>query len=224
VRRRATNEGRIEFETEDGLTLEGEVRMPDGTARGSAVICHPLPTAGGSKDHPLLWAIRSELAHRGFAVLAFNFRGVMGSEGEFGSGVAEVMDVRAAITAAQAQPFPLFVAGWSFGAHVALREAVDDERVGALALVGLPLAHIERAVGEDPLPELPGLEGVERFTRPVLLLSGEADQYSPSSLLRGLAERLDDAIVEIVPGADHYFSKREGEAARIVGEFAERVT
>jgi uncharacterized protein len=197
--------------------------MPEGMARGSAVICHPLPTRGGSKDHPLLWAIRSELAHRGFAVLAFNFRGVMGSEGRFGGGVGEVLDVRAAIAVASTQPGPVFVAGWSFGAHVALREAVDDDRVGALAGVGLPLARIEPAPGAEALPGLPPLEGVETLARPVLLLSGELDRFSPTADVRSLGERLPDATVRIVPGANHYFSKREREAASIVGEFAERL-
>ena len=36
-------------------------------------------------------AIRADLAHRGFAVLSFNFRGTMGSEGGYGLGVDEVL-------------------------------------------------------------------------------------------------------------------------------------
>ena len=60
----------VRFRTEDGVELEGEIHHPEGEPRGSAVICHPVPTAGGSKDHPLLWAIRGELTRRGFLVLA----------------------------------------------------------------------------------------------------------------------------------------------------------
>jgi alpha/beta superfamily hydrolase len=67
----------IRFPTEDGVSLEGELRMTEGRARGSAVICHAHPKHGGSKDHPILWAVRNELAHRGFAVLSFNFRGTV---------------------------------------------------------------------------------------------------------------------------------------------------
>src|SRR5438067_12841159 len=88
---------RVVCRTSDGLSLEGEVRMPEGVVRASAVICHPHPLGGGSKDHPILWAIRNELSRRGFGVLSFNFRGVIGSEGSFGGGDAEVQDVRAAI-------------------------------------------------------------------------------------------------------------------------------
>ncbi|MGH2589325.1 MAG: hypothetical protein ACRDGW_00840, partial [Actinomycetota bacterium] len=62
----------VRFATKDGLSLEGELRMPEpgGKPLGTAVICHAHPRHGGSKDHPLLWAVRNELAHRGFAVLA----------------------------------------------------------------------------------------------------------------------------------------------------------
>ena len=52
----------VTFTTEDGIRLEGELRMPDSASRGVAVICHPHPRHGGSKDHPLLWAIRNDLA------------------------------------------------------------------------------------------------------------------------------------------------------------------
>src|SRR6059036_2496683 len=88
----------VRIRTQDGLRLEGELRLPDGPPVGGAVLCHPHPLHGGSKDHPLLWAIRIALARRGLAVLSFNFRGVMGSEGVHGGGVTEVLDARAAVT------------------------------------------------------------------------------------------------------------------------------
>lgn len=210
----------ITFETEDGLKLEGEVHVPDQTPIGSAVICHPHPQYGGSKDHPLLWAIRIELAGRGLAILSFNFRGVMGSEGSYGGGVQELKDVRAALTRARQEVHgPTFVCGWSFGAHVALRTALDDERVAALALVALPL-H-ESTPDLPALPELPGPEVLREFGRPVLLLAGDSDPYCPVPELLVMAGRLPRSTVEIVSGADHYFGKREREAGRIVGAFAE---
>ena len=46
----------VTFTTDDGVRLEGELRLPDGGPRGSAVLCHPHPKHGGSKDHPILWA------------------------------------------------------------------------------------------------------------------------------------------------------------------------
>jgi uncharacterized protein len=208
---------RITFEAEDGVVLEGEIRLPDGPPRAPSVICHPHPEFGGSKDHPLLWAIRNELASRGFAVLSFNFRGVMGSGGHYGRGVDETKDVRAAVERVlQEVDGPVFACGWSFGAHTALREAIDDERVGSLALIALPLGETSTAV-----PDLPGRDRLRGFDRPVLLIAGEADPFCPVPELKGLGRRLPRATVEIVPGTDHFFWKREREVARIVADFAE---
>jgi len=52
----------VRFTTEDGVSLEGELRVDVPEPVGSAAICHPHPQHGGSKDHPILWAIRNDLA------------------------------------------------------------------------------------------------------------------------------------------------------------------
>jgi uncharacterized protein len=210
----------IRFSTADHLTLEGELRLPDGAPAGTAILCHPHPLRGGSKDHPVLWALRAELSRRGFVVLGFNFRGVMGSEGRYGGGVDEVKDVRAAIDRVrQAGPPPTFVVGWSFGAHVALRAAPDDVRIGALALVSLPLAQ-PVDLGLPELPPLPTEDALGAFQRPVLLIAGESDPFCPVPELEAFARNLPDATVRVVPGTDHYFGRREREMAAVAGGFA----
>jgi alpha/beta superfamily hydrolase len=210
----------IRILTSDGLSLQAELRMPDGPPVGAAVLCHAHPLYGGSKDHPLLWAIRIALARRGFAVMAFNFRGIMGSQGTHAGGVGEIEDVRAAITEATARaPGVVFVCGWSFGAHVALREAFEDERVDAMSLIGFPLAPVGSV-----LPPLPSPDRLRDFVRPVLLVAGDADQYCPRRPLEDLAAALGDARVQILPGTDHYFGKREREVAELVAAFAAEAT
>lgn len=150
-------------------------------------------------------------------MLSFNFRGVMRSGGSFSAGHGEVRDAAAAITRArEAAEGPTLVCGWSFGANVALREAVQDERVAALALVGLPLG--ESAVD---LPDLSGPSELRAFEKPVLLASGQGDTISPRPELETLARRLSRAEVAILAGTDHFFWHREL-AARI-GDFADQV-
>lgn len=208
----------LRFATEDGVSLEGELRRPEAGPRGSAVICHAHPRHGGSKDHPILWAIRNELARRGLVVLAFNFRGTMRSAGTHGGGRSETKDVAAAIGRVREETEdPTVVVGWSFGANVALREALEDERVASLALVGLPLEH------ELDIPELPSPSELRLFRRPVLLLAGEHDEYAPQPRVRELAAWFADAEVVIVPGTDHYLWRHERDAAETVGAFAERL-
>jgi alpha/beta superfamily hydrolase len=207
----------VRFPTDDGVSLEGELRMPESEARGSAVVCHAHPRHGGTKDHPVLWAVRNELAARGFAVLSFNFRGTMRSGGTHGAGRTEVRDVAAAIgRAREAADGPTVVCGWSFGANVALREALDDGRVAALALIGLPLRH------DVDLPPTPPAAELRLLRRPVLLLAGEHDAYAPLADLEALRDGIAGAEVAIVPGTDHYLWRHERTAASLVGEFVER--
>ena len=203
------------FRTDDGIRLEGELRMPDGEPRGSAVICHAHPRHGGSKDHPVLWAVRNELAgKRGFATLVFNFRGTMGSGGSYGGGLDELADVRAAVGAIREHADgPTLAFGWSFGASVALREAFEDRRVAALALFGIPLRP-----NDLQLPPLPDHRELRLLDRPILLLTGAHDEYCPADELRTYGA--DVAEVVIIEGTDHYLGRHEREAAAIVGDFA----
>ena len=209
----------VTFATEDGVRLEGELRMPDEPPRGSAVICHAHPRHGGSKDHPVLWWVRNELAgKRGLAALVFNFRGTMGSAGTYGGGRDELRDVRAAIGLVRERAAgPTLVFGWSFGASVALREAFDDERVGALALFGIPLRP-----NDLELPPMPAASELRLLKRPLMFLAGANDEYCPADELRAYGEGV--AEVVIIDGTDHYLWSREREAAAIVGDFADRLT
>ena len=208
----------VTFSTEDAVRLEGEIRLPEGAPRASAVVCHPHPGHGGSKDHPILWAVRNELAQRGLAVLAFNFRGVMGSEGTYGGGHTEVRDARAAIGRIReaAPDLPTVVCGWSFGASVALREALDDDRVAALTLIGLPLAP-----GDVELPALPEATELGALRAPALLLAGERDEFCPTAQLRAFGDRFRAARVEILADTDHFLWRHERAAAALIGEFVD---
>jgi alpha/beta superfamily hydrolase len=212
----------VTFTTDDAARLEGELRMPEGDARGTAVLCHPHPRHGGSKDHPLLWAIRNDLAAtRHLAVLAFNFRGVMGSGGTYGGGRDELRDVAAAIRTVRervAPDLPTALVGWSFGANVAVRAAIDDQRVAALALIGLPLVPNDLS-----LPPLPDATDLRALRRPVLLLAGAHDTFAPPAEVESYAAAFPTATARIVAGTDHYFWRREREAAAIVGAFVQGV-
>jgi alpha/beta superfamily hydrolase len=206
----------IRFSTEDHVSLEGDLRLPQGEPVAGAVVCHAHPRHGGSRDHPILWAIRADLSARGFVVLGFDFRGVMRSGGAYGAGRTETRDVAAAIDrVCQDTSGAILVCGWSFGALVALREAIRDERVAALALIGLPLDPRDIDIADVPSPA-----ELATFRRPVLLLAGEGDIYAPSPRLETLAKHLPAAEVVVLPGTDHFLWRREKDAAGAVGRFA----
>lgn len=196
--------------------------MPDGETVGTAVISHADPERGGSKDHPLLWAVRNDLAtRRGLVVLGFNFRGVMGSEGAHGGGRAELSDVAAAVERVRKEAEgPTLLVGWSFGANVSLRYALTDDRVSALALIGMPLTETPTI---RRIPELPSRVELGALAAPVLLVAGEADPVCPVPDLRRLERQIPNAELVVIPDTDHFFWRQEREVAEAIGDFADRM-
>ncbi len=139
----------IELKTADGLTLVGELALPESHDPVATLVClHPLPTAGGFMDSHILRKAAARLpAMADIAVLRFNFRGVSSprgtSGGEFGHGDDERFDLDAAMAfvAQNGLPNP-WLLGWSFGTEVALKHGLEHPVVGAI-LLSPPLHRTE---------------------------------------------------------------------------------
>ena len=115
-------EVRLEFKS-GGLSLEGVLALPGGTGPFPAVIvCHPHSLYGGSMSNSVVVAICQALARQSIAALRFNFRGVGRSGGNYGGGIDEQEDVRAALalvpSTSEIDPKKIGLAGYSFGAGV----------------------------------------------------------------------------------------------------------
>ncbi|MDO7882473.1 alpha/beta hydrolase [Salinibacterium soli] len=131
----------IELHTADGLTLVGELALPEAADPVATIVAlHPLPTAGGFMDSHILRKAAARLpALADIAVLRFNFRGVTSprgtSQGQFGHGVDEQHDLAAAMdfVADRGLPNPWLV-GWSFGTEVTLKWGLAHPIVGAILL------------------------------------------------------------------------------------------
>ncbi|CAN5382181.1 N/A [soil metagenome] len=131
----------IELHTADGLTLVGELALPLERPPVATLIClHPLPTAGGFMDSHIIRKAAARLpALADIAVLRFNFRGVHSprgtSQGAFGEGIDEAMDLAAAVAFVTARGLPLpWLLGWSFGTEVLLKHGLEHSIAGAILL------------------------------------------------------------------------------------------
>ncbi|MEL7208529.1 MAG: alpha/beta hydrolase, partial [Actinomycetota bacterium] len=115
---------RLPLTTGDGLDLRAELAAP-ADPRAVAVVCHPHPLHGGNMYANVVETLFQALPATGVATLRFNFRGTNGSEGRHDQGRGEQLDVVAGIeTVSERHPgLPLLLAGYSFGADLAL--AVD---------------------------------------------------------------------------------------------------
>lgn len=131
----------VELETSDGLTLVGELSLPElSPPVATLVALHPLPTAGGFMDSHIIRKAAARLpALADIAVLRFNFRGVTSprgtSEGQFGHGLDEQHDLAAAMDLVQSRGLPHpWIVGWSFGTEVALKWGLEHPIEGAILL------------------------------------------------------------------------------------------
>ena len=131
----------IELHTDDGLTLVGELSLPEsGHMAATLVTLHPLPTAGGFMDSHIIRKAAARLpALADVAVLRFNFRGVTSprgtSEGSFGEGTLEEHDLAAAMDFVRERELPnVWLMGWSFGTEVTLKYGLRHPITGAILL------------------------------------------------------------------------------------------
>jgi alpha/beta superfamily hydrolase len=189
----------------DGVTLEAELARPPSEVRGGAVMCHPHPQYGGSMRSIVISALFDALPDAGVTCLRFNFRGVEGSTGAFDSGEGERHDARAAVaTLSDRLPsdMPLVLAGWSFGADVAL--SIVEPRLSAWVAIAPPL-HFGR---HDP--------GLPTDPRPKLLALAEHDEFRPPADVAAVVSSWVATRVEIVPGASHFFVGRTDRLVELV--------
>ncbi|MGC2277907.1 MAG: alpha/beta family hydrolase [Candidatus Binatus sp.] len=189
------------------LTLEGLIANPGGDAP-AAVVCHPHPIYGGSMYNNVVEAMLAALWQLGYATLRFNFRGVGGSDGEHDGGPGEVDDAIAAMGYLLAQPgvrkAGAVMAGYSFGAMVAVSAGYERAEIARIVAVAIPLAMADARIPDGA-------------SKPVLLVSGERDSYSPVAGLQALKSKIGDtARLEIVAGTDHFFGGCEAELSRVI--------
>ena len=191
----------ITLETADGLSLVGELALPEDVAPvATLVMLHPLPTHGGMMDSHLFRKAANRLpALAQFAVLRFNTRGTASeqgrSEGEFDAGESERLDVAAALDLVEYEDLPQpWLVGWSFGTDLALMYACDPA-VQGLVLLSPPL----RFSSEEHLAAW------AESGKPVTALVPEHDDYLQPPEARERFAAIPQAEVVGVAGAKHLF-------------------
>jgi alpha/beta superfamily hydrolase len=186
-------EGRLEAVLNEG--------QPD--APFAALVCHPHPKGGGTLHNKVVYHAMKTLNAPEWGlrwpVLRFNFRGTGLSEGEH-DGVDESNDVLAALTWLENEyALPIVVAGFSFGAAMALKACTETGTpVRAVAALGLPTNAAGRTYRYSFLKHL---------DLPKLFISGDRDQYAPHAELEAVVTAASEPRkLVLVPGADHFFT------------------
>jgi len=123
-----------------------------------AVVCHPLPTEGGTMHNKVVTMVARALRELGATTVRFNFRGTGDSEGEFDHGVGEREDLRAVVDWVRATHpgHALWLAGFSFGSFVTLSSAAELQP-DALVSIAPPAAGRGWEFSGIEVPEVPWL-------------------------------------------------------------------
>ncbi|HEY5171279.1 MAG TPA: alpha/beta family hydrolase [Acidimicrobiia bacterium] len=202
----------MKLHTADGLSLEAEW-APSANARAIAVLCHPHPQYGGTMRSIVVSALFEALPTTRIACLRFNFRGVEESQGTYGEGRDEPLDVLAALDAASSAAAearvrgPLALIGWSFGADMALGN--DDPRIAGWVGIAPPLRF-----GTDR-----AYDAVAHDARPKLLVLAANDEFRPPEEIEAAASTWASTRVEVVSGASHFFVGRTEQVVTLARDF-----
>ena len=162
-----------------------------------AVVCHPLPTGGGTLHNKVVFRAARGLEAANVATLRFNFRGVGTSGGKFDNGDGEQDDVTAAIDWARRKhpDKKLIVGGFSFGSWVSTRVACERTDVDAMFLIGTPINKYDFSY-------------LRHCERPMLFIHGTQDEHGDIDKLDKLVPTIRNAESVTVTGADHFFTKQ----------------
>ena len=189
--------------------LEAILERPKaGALAGCAVVCHPHPQHGGTMHNKVAHTLARAFVRSGFEVLRFNFRGTEQSEGHFDNGVGELEDALAAITWMRARhgSYPLWLAGFSFGAAIAVKAAVATHVDG---LVSIAPAISRFATGLEAQPECPWL-----------IIQGDEDELVDIEETVAWVDGLEPGPELLVfPQAEHFFHGRLTELREAVTDF-----
>jgi uncharacterized protein len=173
-----------------------------GHVRRAALVCHPHPLYGGSMTNKVAHILARACNDMDAPAVRFNFRGVGESAGAHDDGEGETQDVLAMLDWTE-QRWPdtqLWLAGFSFGAAMALRAALQRAKasrpVRGLITVAPALRWLEQV--DDASPQCPWL-----------IVQGDQDELVDASAVTAWAKDLSrPPELRILAGVDHFFHGR----------------
>lgn len=189
--------------------LEAVVEMPaDSYTDAAAVVCHPHPVYHGTMNNKVVHTVARAVNRMHRPAVRFNFRGVGSSEGRYDKAMGETDDALAVVDWAR-ETWPaaeIWLAGFSFGAYVALRAALLA-RPACLITIAPPVQGFP--VRDQPRPACPWL-----------VVQGERDELVDARQVLAWAAGLHPPPkVECMADSDHFFHGRLTRLGAAVTDF-----
>jgi len=202
----------LDFQGETG-DISCVVDWPDSVPRGWALVLHPNPMQGGTRDNKIVTTLARASVQQGLVAVRPNFRGIGTSAGQFDHGVGETADMLALITQFCAA-YPEVAAGkWMLGGF-SFGTSVAAQAYSTLAQDGQTLPDLLVLVGS----------AVQRFRfrdvqlpADALLIHGDDDDVVPLAETMDFARQAQLPVV-VVPNAGHFFHGRLGILKQLVAQ------
>jgi alpha/beta superfamily hydrolase len=192
---------------ESDQNIEGLLRRQ--SRKAGVVVCHPHPLYGGNMYNNVVSAIEDGYAAQGFTTLIFNFRGVGDSKGEYDEGDGEVRDATAAYRVLREHlddDAHITLAGYSFGAWVISRSALEIDSFDSLFLVSFPCLIYK-------------YDHLKGFSKEILIVGGTYDDIAPMDDLYELYKSLTtlDKHLKVI-NTTHFYAGKETELIDFIKE------
>lgn len=188
-------------------SLEGMLRSQ--SRKAGVIICHPHPLYGGNMYNNVVSAIEDGYSAQGYTTLIFNFRGVGDSGGEYDEGEGEVRDATAAyefLTGHLDDDARITLAGYSFGAWVVSRSALEIKKFDSLFLVSFPCLIYK-------------WDHLKTFEKEIFIVGGTYDDIAPMDDLYELYKNLTVINKHLkVINTTHFYAGKETELIDFIKE------
>lgn len=180
--------------------IDTALNDPGPSRRGIALIAHPNPVQGGTRDNKVVTSLARAFFSLGYTAVRPNFRGIGATAGTHDKGIGETEDLVAVAEHMRRRygELPLLLAGFSFGSFVQTRVA-RRLTVERLALIAPAVNRFDA----EPVPA------------DTLVVHGDDDDVVPLAAVLKWAKPQNLPIV-VIPGGEHFFHGRLGQLQSIV--------
>jgi len=192
----------------DAGNVKLEALLDDLPGSKGVVITHPHPLYGGEMHNHVVEAVLEIYRSRGYSTLRFNFRGVGRSQGAHDQGQGEQEDVASALAFMKSLgKKEIDLAGYSFGAWVNARGIEKYHTARRLVMVSPPVTFVDFGF-------------LKAESRIGLVVTGSLDEIAdPLQVERLIFGWNPEALLRIIPDADHFYGGRTRELQAAIADF-----
>lgn len=174
-----------------------EIRLTRADSDKWLVVAHPHPQFGGTMDNKVVTTVEKAFQSLGYNTVAFQFRGVGQSHGEYDGGEGEQRDL-AHVVAYIKELYSvhyIVLAGFSFGSYVAIRQA-ETLNADSLLVIAPPV-------------NLYDFSQLQIENLPWVLVQGGEDEVVPAQeVLAWVRAQQNQPDIYWRAGASHFFHRQ----------------